>query len=103
VAAAGAAGVGAGATGCSCLGSAPKGSSFNGPLVALIPAAGLEAGIDGMSRGGAAGSVDEDVVGTSVDLVAPAGASVEDVWAEAALGGAGTVAPTGSGAESRNR
>jgi len=39
-AATGAAGVGAGATGFSSLASGLKGSSFNGPLVALIPAAG---------------------------------------------------------------
>lgn len=41
--------MGAGATGCSSRGSAPKGSSLSGPLVALIPAAGLGAGISGIS------------------------------------------------------
>jgi hypothetical protein len=85
----------AAAAGCSSLGSGLKGSSFNGPLVALMPAAGLEAGISGMSRGAGFGGTAASAVvvaGTSV------GASVEVVWASAAVGGAGTVAPTGSGA-----
>jgi hypothetical protein len=105
--AAGAAGVGAGATGFSSLGSALNGSSFKGPLVALMPAAGLDAGSSGMSTGagfdGAAASV-VVVLGTSAGFVAAlVGASVEDVGAEAAVGGTGAVAPTGSGAENRNR
>jgi hypothetical protein len=102
--AAGAAGVGAGATGCSCLGSAPKGSSFNGPLVALMPVAGFAAGMVGISRAsglaGAAVSADVDGVG------APAGLVASSVWAtdgvvcaSAAVGGTGAVAPAGSGAK----
>jgi hypothetical protein len=95
---------GTGATGCSSLGSAPKGSSLSGPLVALMPAAGFEAGISGISRGagfgGAAASV--DVPGVSTGFAsASLGASVVDVWAEAAFGGAGATAPAGSGADRR--
>jgi hypothetical protein len=92
----------AAAAGCSSLGSGLKGSSFNGPLVALMPAAGLEAGISGMSRGAGFGGTAASAVvvaGTSVGLAEESvGASVEGVWASAAVGGAGTVAPTGSGA-----
>ena len=59
-------------------------------------AAGLETGISGMVRGAEVSAV-VVVVGASAAFVA---ASVEGVWAEAAFGGAGTVAPAGSGAES---
>jgi hypothetical protein len=107
---AGAAGVGAGATGCSCLGSAPKGSSFNGPLVALMPAAGFEAGMVGISKdsglGGAAVSTDVDAVGAEAGVgfvTSLAWASDEVVWAVVAVGGTGAVAPAGSGAKNRNR
>jgi hypothetical protein len=64
----GAAGADAGATACSCLGSAPNGSSFNGPLVALMPVAGFVAETVGMSRasGSAGTAVSTDVNGVGV-------------------------------------
>jgi hypothetical protein len=64
-----------------------------------MPTAGLEAGISGKTRGVDASAV-VVVVGASAGFVAASvGASVEDACAEAAFGGAGTVAPAGSGAE----
>lgn len=88
----GAAGFGTGATGTSSLVSVPKfGTSPIGPLVALMPVAGLLTGIVGKSWGAAAASV----VFASVFV----GVSVAEGWAEAAVGGAGAVAPAGSGAE----
>jgi hypothetical protein len=72
---------GAGALGCSSLGTGLKGSSFNGPLVALMPAAGLEAGISGMSRdvvvAGAGASAGAD--GADKSVAGFAVASVEGV------------------------
>jgi hypothetical protein len=90
------------------LGSAPKGSSFNGPLVALMPAAGLEVGMFGMSKGsglgGAAVSTDVDGVGAVAGFVASSAWTLDEVvWASVAVGGTGAVAPAGSGAKSRNR
>jgi hypothetical protein len=82
-----AAGVELTAAGSSFAGSALKSGSAKGPLVALMPGAGVVVGIAG---------------GTSF----PAGfASVEVVVADggdAAVGGAGATAPAGSGAE-RNK
>lgn len=84
LAAAGAAGASravAGATACSCLASEPKsGSSNRGPLVALMPAAGLLAGIVGKSKGAAGAVSVVVVVGASVALAsASTGAAVAGV------------------------
>jgi hypothetical protein len=98
----------AAAAGCSSFGSGVKGSSFKGPLVALMPTAGLEAGISGMSKGAGLGGAEVSaavvpVAGTSLGFVAVSlGASAEGVWASAAFGGTGAVAPTGSGAEKQH-
>jgi hypothetical protein len=102
VVAAGAAGVGTGAAASSFFGSALNGSSFNGPLVALMPAADFAAGISDISGSAAFGgaAVSAAAAGVSTGLVsASLGASGVAVCAEAALGGAGTAAPAGSGAE----
>jgi hypothetical protein len=72
----------AGAAGCSALGSAPNGSSLRGPLVALMPAAGLDAGTSGKSIGAAFGGAAESVeaADTSVSFASTSlGASAETV------------------------
>lgn len=76
---------------------------MSGPLVALMPSAGFDAGIWGMSKAsglGAAGSAVVVAVGASagVDAASAAGALVAGVCAEAAVWGTGAAAPAGSGA-----
>jgi hypothetical protein len=98
-----AAGVGAGAAGCSAFGSVLKSkSSPIGPLVALMPGAGLDVGITGGSSGAAgvgAGAVSVGFASTALgsDAVDAAGS-----WEAAAVGGAGAVAPAGSGPRKGN-
>lgn len=94
----------AGAAAGSAFSSAPKSGSSKGPLVADMPGAGFVVGTAGISAegAGAAGSAVGAVASVGLASVA-AGASVEGVWAETAVGGAGATAPAGSGAESGSR
>jgi hypothetical protein len=82
----GAAGVGTGAVCAAVFESEPKGSSLMGPLVALMPGAGVLAGRFISTGAGAC-------VGAELSE-----AGFTSVCAEVAVGGAGATAPTGSGA-----
>lgn len=91
------AGAGAWAEAADSSGVPKSGSSPRGPLVALMPGAGFVAG----TSGGGAKSAGEGAE-ASVVLASVASGSVAvgaaDSWAAVAVGGAGTVAPAGSGA-----